>query len=597
MDPFFQRLEAALTPAYRIERELTGGGMSHVYLATEKALGRSVVVKVLPPELAAGVNRERFRREIHLAAQLQHPHIVPLLTAGEDGDLLYYTMPFVSGESLRVRLEERGRLPVKDVVRILTDIVDALAYAHAHGVVHRDIKPGNVLTQRSHALVTDFGVAKALSAALPAAGATTSGLAIGTPAYMAPEQLAADPAADHRVDLYAVGLLAYELLSGEAPFAGPSPTATMAAQLTRDPAPIESQRPDVPPALSAIIRDCLAKDPDLRPPTAEALLARLEELPAGAYTPTQPVAARRSIIGVRRAGMLAGGATALVLIGALLNRQLSGREDDGSALPSPTLMLGDSLDPIELVGADSATETAQAALEAAAEPAAPAVLTRADSMAIAEAVQRRLARENARSRTPVTENRRDSIEQVVSRVMIDSLLRVTHMQVDEGLAQVRGLEGRVFTMAPPGTVRSWSWSGPRPVLIVPVNAGGRFAELEQGVADTLRRMLEESKQFRLLGTPGESGEGPQGRELVVTVRFDAHRGDSVRARIDLVNPLATPSLMHRVVAGRPAPRADALRNSRELAMTAMATLLQMSRAPRGQAVQVEVPQPPATPKP
>jgi hypothetical protein len=260
-------------------------------------------------------------------------------------------------------------------------------------------------------------------------------------------------------------------------------------------------------------------------------------------------------------------------------------------------MLGDSIDPIELVGEDSAAGSAEAALEAAADAPAPAVLTRADSMAIAEAVQRRLARENARSRTPVTETRRDSIEQVVSRVMIDSLLRVTHMQVDQGLAQVRGLEGRIFTMAPPGTARAWTWSGPRPVLIVPVNDEGRFAELEQAVADTLRRFLEDSKQFRLLGGSGESGEHPQGRELVVTIRFDAHRADSVRARIDLVNPLAIPSLMHRVVAGRPASRAEALRNSRELAMTAMATLLQMSRAPRNQAVQVEVPEPPAAPKP
>ena len=597
MDPFFQRLEAALTPAYTIERELTGGGMSHVYLATEKALGRSVVVKVLPPELAAGVNRERFRREIHLAAQLQHPHIVPLLTAGEDGDLLYYTMPFVSGESLRVRLEERGRLPVKDVVRILTDIVDALAYAHAHGVVHRDIKPGNVLTQRSHALVTDFGVAKALSAALPAAGATTSGLAIGTPAYMAPEQLAADPAADHRVDLYAVGLLAYELLSGEAPFAGASPTATMAAQLTRDPPPIESVRPEVPPALSAIIRDCLAKDPELRPPTADALLARLEELPGAAYTPTEPVVARRSVVGVRRAGMLAGGATALVLIGALLNRQLSSRADDGAELEAPTLMLGDSLDPIELVAEDSALTPAAGGPDPAAGPAAPAVLTRADSLAIAEAVQRRLAQENARNRRPVTENRRDSIEQAVSRVMIDSLLRITHMQVDKGMAQVRGLEGRVFTMLAPGAARTWSSDGPRPVLIVPTSEGTRFAELERSAADTLRRLLGETRQFRVIGAADESGEHPQGSELIVTIRFDEHRGDSVRARIDLVNPLAAPSLMHRVVTGRPAPRSDALRNSREMAMTAMATLLQMSRAPRAPAVSAEVPEPPRAPKP
>ena len=591
MDPFFQRLEAALTPAYTIERELMGGGMSHVYLATEKALGRSVVVKVLPPELAAGVNRERFRREIHLAAQLQHPHIVPLLTAGEDGDLLYYTMPFVSGESLRVRLEERGQLPIKDVVRILTDIVDALAYAHAHGVVHRDIKPGNVLTQRSHALVTDFGVAKALSAALPAAGATTSGLAIGTPAYMAPEQLAADPAADHRVDLYAVGLLAYELLTGEAPFAGPSPTATMAAQLTRDPPPIESQRPDVPPELSAIIRQCLAKDPDQRPATADVLLARLEELPGAAYTPTRPVAARRSGLGVRRAGMIAGGATALVLIGALLNRQLSDRDLTGGEIDSlPAMLAGDSIEPIPLVAADPAA--------APAATPAPAVLTRADSMAIAEAVQRRLARENAGSRAPSTAARRDSIEQLVSRVMIDSLLRLSDMKIEERFSAVRGLEGRIFTVPGPGTVRSWSWSGPRPVMIVPVNDAGRFAEVERAISDTLRRVLARSTTFRPMPMNGQSGTHPDGGELVVTVRVDPHRGDSVRTRIELIDPLAMPSLMHRVVSGRPAPSGEVVREARELALAAMTTLTQMSRAPRGSmGVMVETPDAPTPPRP
>src|SRR5688572_31352660 len=318
MTSFTERVQAALASGYTVERELTGGGMSHVYLATERALGRKVVVKVLPPDLAAGVNRERFRREIHLAAQLQHPHIVPLLTAGEDGDLLYYTMPYVSGESLRARLEEKGRLSVRDVVRILTDVVDALAYAHAHGVMHRDIKPGNVLTQRSHALVTDFGVAKALSAAMPLAGMTTSGLAIGTPAYMAPEQLAADPAADHRVDIYAVGLLAYELLTGEAPFTGTSPAATMAAQLTRDPDPIETRRPDVPPALSAIITRCLSKDPAGRPATAEALLAQLEELPREPSTPTTTAPARRAWsrnlrFAVGTAGIALGVAAAMVV--------------------------------------------------------------------------------------------------------------------------------------------------------------------------------------------------------------------------------------------------------------------------------------------
>src|SRR5688572_1247381 len=271
--------------------------MSRVFAATEHALGRKVVIKVLPPELSAGVNRERFQREIQVAAQLQHPHIVPLLSAGRipspdapqgdataphiadtagEGELLYYTMPFIEGESLRAAIVRRGRLPVREVVRILHDVVEALAYAHGRGVVHRDIKPGNILTIGSHALVTDFGVAKALSAAMPVSGMTSAGMAIGTPAYMAPEQLAADPAADHRIDIYAVGLLAYELLSGQSPFVGTSPQATMAAQLTRVPDPLHTVRDDVPPALAAVIMRCLEKLPEHRPQTANALLEELD---------------------------------------------------------------------------------------------------------------------------------------------------------------------------------------------------------------------------------------------------------------------------------------------------------------------------------
>ncbi|HEY0242245.1 MAG TPA: serine/threonine-protein kinase, partial [Gemmatimonadaceae bacterium] len=194
MSNFEDQLRTALSPAYEIERELHGAGMSRVFVATDRSLGRKVVIKVLPPELTAGVNRERFRREIQVAAQLQHPHIVTLLSAGEDGELLYYTMPYIEGESLRHSLE-KGPLAVKEVVRMLHDVVDALAYAHARGVIHRDIKPGNILRQGSHALVTDFGVAKALNASMPVSGITSAGMAIGTPAYMAPEQLAGDPAA------------------------------------------------------------------------------------------------------------------------------------------------------------------------------------------------------------------------------------------------------------------------------------------------------------------------------------------------------------------------------------------------------------------
>ena len=238
MTDFAEQLQNALGTNYQLDRELTGGGMSRVFVAIDRVLGRKVVVKVLPPELAAGVNRDRFRREIQVAAQLQHPHIVPLLSAGEQGDLLWYTMPFIDGESLRAALERKKPFSAREVMRILHDVVDALAFAHARGVIHRDIKPANILTQGAHALVTDFGVAKALSAALPIGGVTSAGIAIGTPAYMAPEQLAGDAAADHRIDIYAVGLLAYELVTGVSPFTGPSPRETLAAQLTRDPKPL-----------------------------------------------------------------------------------------------------------------------------------------------------------------------------------------------------------------------------------------------------------------------------------------------------------------------------------------------------------------------
>jgi tRNA A-37 threonylcarbamoyl transferase component Bud32 len=279
-DKLVDDLARALGDAYTIERELTGGGMSRVFVAKEHALGREVVIKVLPPDLAAGVNRDRFRREVQLAARLSHPYIVPLLHAGEHDELLWFTMPYIPGESLRTRLQRSGALKLPEVVRLLRDVVEALAYAHSRGVIHRDIKPGNILSDGHHALVTDFGVAKALNAALPMAGPghTTSGMAIGTPAYMAPEQLAADPDADQRVDIYAVGLLAYELVSGVSPFAAPSPTATMTAQLTRIPEPLHQLRADVPPAFSALVQHCLAKSPDDRPPDAQAVLLELDRI-------------------------------------------------------------------------------------------------------------------------------------------------------------------------------------------------------------------------------------------------------------------------------------------------------------------------------
>ena len=209
MQELTERLQSALGDSYRIERELGGGGMSHVYVARETALGRQVVIKVLPPEMSAAVSIERFRREIQLVASLQHPHIVTVHSAGQAGDLLYYTMPLVEGESLRARLARDGTLSANEAVRILSDVADALAYAHSRGVVHRDIKPDNVLIFRNHAMVTDFGVAKAMSDASGSSALTSLGVSLGTPAYMSPEQVAADPNADHRADLYALGAMAY----------------------------------------------------------------------------------------------------------------------------------------------------------------------------------------------------------------------------------------------------------------------------------------------------------------------------------------------------------------------------------------------------
>jgi serine/threonine protein kinase len=276
MSTFEERLKFTLSDAYEIERELGGGGMSRVFVATETSLGRKIVIKVLSPDLTADVNRGRFRREIQVAAQLQHPHIVTLLSAGEVDDLLYYTMPFISGESLKSALEKNGQLEVVEVVRILYHVSEALEYAHGQGVVHRDIKPANVLRSGSYYLITDFGVAKALNASMPSSGMTSTGMAVGTPAYMAPEQLAGDSAADHRIDIYALGLLAYELLHGKSPFAAPTPQRILAAVLTQDPKPLIEARPDVPPSLSELVMRCLSKDPENRPATARDVLDALD---------------------------------------------------------------------------------------------------------------------------------------------------------------------------------------------------------------------------------------------------------------------------------------------------------------------------------
>jgi serine/threonine-protein kinase len=273
-------LDSAISDSYTIERELGGGGMSRVFVATERLLDRRVVIKVLPEDVAAGISADRFRREIQLAAKLQHPHIVPVLSAGEILGRPYFTMPFVEGESLRARLERTGDLPLPDAVRILREIASALAYAHRHGIVHRDIKPDNVLISDDFALVMDFGVAKALKDSAVASDVpsmTTAGVVIGTPEYMSPEQVSGDPHLDHRSDIYSFGVLAYEMVTGATPFSGRTTQAILAAHAIVTPEPISNHRPNLAPWLGEVIMRCLEKRPSDRPQTASEITHLLQQ--------------------------------------------------------------------------------------------------------------------------------------------------------------------------------------------------------------------------------------------------------------------------------------------------------------------------------
>ena len=226
-----QNLRDALSGLYTLEREIVGAGMSRVYVGQDATLNRKIVVKVLPPEMAAAVRLERFRREIQLAASLTHPHIIPLLSAGEALGLPYYTMPFVEGESLKERLKRDWRLPIHEAVRLTCEVARALDYAHRSGIVHRDMKPANILLHDGHALVTDFGIARAIRESSSANNLTSLGVAIGTPSYMSPEQGTGDPGLDGRSDIYSLACVLFEMLSGSPPFTGrtraPSSCATL----------------------------------------------------------------------------------------------------------------------------------------------------------------------------------------------------------------------------------------------------------------------------------------------------------------------------------------------------------------------------------
>jgi serine/threonine-protein kinase len=252
-------VRAALADRFRVERELGSGGMAVVYLAQDTRHGRAVAIKVLRPDVAAALGGSRFLREIQIAARLSHPHIVPLFDSGAGDGLLYYVMPFVDGESLRARLAREGRLPVADAVLIAREVADALDYAHRQGVVHRDIKPENILLQQGHALVADFGIARAISIAAPDS-ITQTGISVGTPAYMSPEQIAGDPV-DGRCDLYGLGCVLYEMLAGEPPFDGPTVLAILARQANERVPSLRRTRADTPPALDLAVQRALAKTP------------------------------------------------------------------------------------------------------------------------------------------------------------------------------------------------------------------------------------------------------------------------------------------------------------------------------------------------
>jgi TolB-like protein len=318
MPSISDRLLSALGGSYTIERELTGGGMALVFVGEDHDLGRKVVIKILPPELAASVSAERFRREILTVARLQHPHIVPILKAGEVDGLPYFVMPYVDGESIDIRLRRTPTFTVRETLGIMKDVARALAFAHAQGVVHRDIKPGNVLLAAGSATVTDFGVAKALSSARRSgekgAGLTNTGMSLGTILYMAPEQAAGDPDIDGRADIYSLGITAYEMLAGTAPFAALGPRAMLTARLTLAPPPLSKIRRDVPAGLERLIARCLAIDPADRPQTAAELVEALEdpETLSGSFASGATRIARR---GSRVTRVVVG---ALALVGAIV---------------------------------------------------------------------------------------------------------------------------------------------------------------------------------------------------------------------------------------------------------------------------------------
>jgi len=365
-----RRLKTALAHRYRFERELGAGGMATVYLAHDLKHGRKVALKVLKPEITAALGADRFRQEIAIAAQLQHPHILALHDSGEADGLLYYVMPYVAGESLREHLRRTGPLPSAEVVRILHGVADALAHAHAQDVVHRDIKPDNIMLSGRHAMVMDFGVAKAVSQARSTSPLTSAGISLGTATYMAPEQIAADPGVDHRADLYALGVMAYELLAGEPPFSADSPQGLLTAHLTAAPRPIGSVRPDVPDVLAQTVMRCLEKQPAERWQRADDIVRALESF-STPHSGTATLPAARGRVARRRRLALGAAGTAVVLIAGWLGlRTMRGAGGAARVLAVvPLTTIGD--DPSTRAFGDGLVETLASRLTELTRSAVP----------------------------------------------------------------------------------------------------------------------------------------------------------------------------------------------------------------------------------
>ncbi len=326
------RLTAALSDRYRIERELGQGGMATVYLAEDLKHHRKVAIKVLRPELAAALGAERFLREIETTASLRHPHILPLFDSGvvdprpttHDPQLLFYVMPFVEGESLRTRLDREKQLPIDDALQIAREVADALSYAHAHGVIHRDIKPENILLESGHAVVADFGIARAINAA-GGEQLTETGMAIGTVQYMSPEQAAGQRDLDGRSDLYALGCVLFEMLAGQAPFTGPTVESIVHQHLMATPPPITQLRPAVPADVAAALQRALAKTPADRFNPVAQFASALRSPTGTVATPAAASAPRSS------RAILVGGAVVALAAAALM--LLRSRGSAAAALP------------------------------------------------------------------------------------------------------------------------------------------------------------------------------------------------------------------------------------------------------------------------